>query len=346
MLLSLVVLLWGWYTCSWYIAGRGSKKIAPQLDDQLVTITIPTFNNSVNSIYSFYGAEKEKSWLYIGKVKNDHQQHSFVASQRVSSSSQSFFELFKQQYPEKFSTFPRDIAIMNIFINMAYSLEMPYVEISIMGDIDYALYEIDDNRVVPVLSKPKNVIVFDSPEVRGEDGQRRRDVLEVRFQLERKTYIVLGCKAFWAVMSSELITPLLRTTEPMEGKVESVIQAACIRQLTSNSQKSFSEEEAAKRCMREKVNGLESTIACIILLVYDDNSIIDLRYKKTNYPHLTSRNGSASSSQSRYKLHKESSPEKRRTSPTSSHKSRRDSSEERSDSSSNSKRRKSRFSPK
>lgn len=255
------------YVSRWKIKNYTTRK-RPSLDNQeSVRITFGRTKNNLVLFYTFNTSGAIYPGDYLSKMEIDYNILSDKTFKRSSNNNRSIFEEFNRNFPQEFAQLPADALMLrtdNIPNTHSFT---PYVEVSIKGDIDYTMYESKNGRLTLRDYTPKNVFRFDpifSP--------RDPSALEVRFELEHATFVVVGCKAFWTVMGPELITPLLNIDRPLAKLADAIITTACVRYLTLENSIPLTTELAEQQCKEEEVPALPKKISCNVSIVYDENA--------------------------------------------------------------------------
>ena len=178
----------------------------------------------------------------------------------------SLLQQIYEQNLEYFKNLPWGVLLMNTLVNFLEPEEAPFVEISTIGASDYAIYEVEQDKVTLLQTKPHNLFVFNQP--CHAFFSTERPVLEIRFQVQRRTYLVSGCPNFWSLMDVHTITPLLNIFKDIANVASDIIQVACKRFFMNRANKPLSEDRASKLCSHNLIPEVFDSILCRVTEIY------------------------------------------------------------------------------
>ena len=300
----LIWLLVGVCICSWTGLSRAAKRTPLYTYNEKCDMTLSkTFPDCI-LIYTFNQRKIATIDEYFKKIEYASIRYTYLARNRLNIEKVSPLEHLKRKYFDIFSALPQEVLMMNAVYNPMEPESPPIMELSTVGGFDYAIYEVEARKVQLVNTALDNVVVFkDQPCY--ADFNEERPVLEIRFPLRKRSYFVLGCMRFWSIMSPELITPLLEAEGSFSQKVESIVQAACIRYLSTRENNTFSESMASEACLQKRVPSLRKTIYCVLFeITKDDASSLssDIKNAVQGVSHTRRSRSSSSSHEKQNKI--------------------------------------------
>ena len=285
------------WSIPWISASRGPYKNDPKpltwsysfRDEDIFTLY--TFDKDLSEPKELVKTISEQN--YIAFIK--------IARMRRSLPSLGFLQNIYSIEKPILRNLPKDFLLLSV-IRQSNVPGTAYIDVSSVGGTDYAVFEkFDDNRLEMAQPPLLNWITFPS-QTAGGLFEPDRSLIEMRFQLRTKTYIVLGCEKFWSVMSAEKLLPFLSTKDKPRAIIKAYMTVACTAYLLKSSETPLTEAAAQLACARTKVRKLNALISSILVVMTErvrpPSSNISEEKSKTSQSSSSSENENNRSSES------------------------------------------------
>ena len=214
-MLKLVWIFLGVYTSRWETEICIVKKIPSYEPDDVIDVNVVSFRLDFIMAYSFYNIKGSQIQTCCNKISTDYKNYMNIAFKRSQTSEKSLLQNISRHYPHCLSEFPSDVLMMNIIHTDNKSDGPPVVELTTIGGSDYAMYEVEGEKVKLVRNQPRGTFVF-TDQAYHAGLNEKRPIIEIRFPLRHRSYFVLGSASFWSLMSTERIAPLLEASETLQ----------------------------------------------------------------------------------------------------------------------------------
>ena len=256
-----------YYSYGWLIMGRSITLKVLQVASEPKTLSFSSSENNISTIYSYPNKNRFYAGHCIIQIRRDQVILNKIKEERSLSASNSFLEDLYEKFPDTFASLPRDVIIISMMRYLKNKHDRPYIEISTLGNTDYAMYEMRGDEFFVVETMVKDRVNFTSQKIYSQI-QEGRNVLETRFLLERRTLLVLGCPNFWSAIGAKDITPLLKTSKSITKVLKTLITVACVGYFTHVAENPLTQREAQLRCAEPLVKDIPGALACTFVEIY------------------------------------------------------------------------------
>ena len=218
-------------------------------------------------LYTFRGVDEAVKNYMIKDVLINGKLFKNLAEQQDKNSEESVLMQACLEESKLLSKLPAGFLLASVLFDMRLS-QPPTVELSVVGETDYAVFEVKNGSVEVAQIPLKKAWTFDSIHLAATLGPSR-PVVEMRFQLRGESYIVLGCEIFWKVMIPSFIAPFLQAKKALAEKTREYMHLACVLYLKKHARGLITAASMSALCRFKNVPYLNSRMISVLIHLKD-----------------------------------------------------------------------------